>query len=193
MKSIDSVSGNGNEMYKLDQQGGERMSEQNEETVHAIDIAEPVRVDDIASFRAREAGEYEADQQRRKELDCVRSKTLVSAEYLIRREQSKHRFLIGPDLLPKCGRMLITGKSGTGKSMLTLHLAACLASKQAIFGITNTHRDEHYGQPRFPVSDVSAVLYIDYELPQEIRAEKRLRPLAATFPSDLFQQNLFFP
>jgi hypothetical protein len=71
-------------------------------------------------------------------------------------------------------------------------LAACLTSKQPFFGILNNHKDENYGKPKFPISDSSVVLYLDYELPEEIRAEERLKPLVGQFPP-AFRENLFFP
>lgn len=139
-----------------------------------------------------ESQQYYEDAQRMQELAIARAKNLISAGQLVKRERAaQHSFLIGTDLLPKQGRMLITGKSGTGKSTLTLHLAACLASKEAPFGIRITHNGPQRGQPRFPVSDASTILYIDYELPDEIRAEKRIRPLVPRLPK-VFLENLFF-
>ena len=88
--------------------------------------------------------------------------------------------------------MLITGMSGTGKSTLTLILAACLASKRPLFGIIDTHKGVDYGKAKFPISAISSVVYLDYELSDELRAEKRLRPLVDQFPPE-FQENLFFP
>ena len=136
--------------------------------------------------------EYLAEQDRLENISAARTKSVVSVERLIQTMRVERRFLIGPKLFPKHGRMLITGMSGTGKSVLTLYLAACLTTKQPFFGITNTHKDDNYGQPKFPISDSSAVLYLDYELPAEIRAEERLKPLVPQFPKE-FQKNLFFP
>ena len=88
--------------------------------------------------------------------------------------------------------MLITGMSGTGKSTLTLILAACLTSKKPLFGILDTHKGGNYGEPKLPISSPSEVAYLDYELSDAIRVEKRLRPLVDQFPPE-FQTNLFFP
>jgi energy-coupling factor transporter ATP-binding protein EcfA2 len=145
----------------------------------------------------RDPYEYDSEQydeyaQRMKEIVTARAKNLISAARLVQTKHAAERsFLIGPDLLPKQGRMLITGKSGTGKSTLTLHLAACLASKDAPFGLRITHNGPQRGESRFPVSEASTVLYIDYELPGEIRAEKRIKPLIPQLPK-VFLENLFF-
>ena len=138
-----------------------------------------------------EAEEYFAEDHRLESLAVARAKSIVSVRQLVQKPVVERPFLIGPKLFPKHGRMLITGMSGTGKSTLTLYLAACLASKQPFFGILNTHKDEDHGKAKFPISDTSAVLYLDYELPEEIRAQDRLKPLVARFPKEV-QDNLFF-
>ena len=115
---------------------------------------------------------------------------VVSAEELIARPHIEQPFLIGPDLLPQPGRLLITGQAGTGKSFLTLTMASQLASGEPIFGLVRTHKDEHYGEPRFPVARPYNVLYLDYEIPEAIRGELRLKPMAARFRCP---DNLVFP
>lgn len=140
----------------------------------------------------QEAENYVTQEEQSKQLAAARATKVRSVERLVKMPVVERRFLIGPDLLPKQGRMLITGKSGTGKSTLTLILAACLASKTPLFGILNTHKDENYEKPIFPIADASSVLYVDYELPEDIRTEERLRPLLKQFPEE-FQRNLFFP
>lgn len=114
---------------------------------------------------------------------------IVSAEELMERPHMEQSFLIGPNLLPQPGRLLITGQTGTGKSILTLTIASQLASGLPIFGITNTHKDANFGEPRFPVARPYRVLYLDYEIPEAIRGEFRLKPMAARFP---LPQNLTF-
>lgn len=139
-----------------------------------------------------DSNEYYRELELLEKLAAARAANLISAEQLVRQRHDERQFLIGPDLLPKRGRMLITGKSGTGKSALTLRMAACLASKNPLFGILHTHKGEDFEKPRFPISDASVVLYIDYELPDEIRAEKRLKPMMEFCPQEAWR-NLFFP
>jgi KaiC/GvpD/RAD55 family RecA-like ATPase len=146
----------------------------------------------LLSEGEHEAADYSADMASLEDRSTARTRTLNSVQTLLSKPYEGRRFLIGPELLPKGGRMLITGMSGTGKSTLTLILAACLASKTPLFGIIDTHKGANYGEPKFPISDISAVVYLDYELSDELRAEKRLRPFVDQFPPE-FQKNLFFP
>lgn len=147
-------------------------------------------------FIASEVVEGEISPEEPKEVSeevaSARNRLLVSAKELVQTKNVGRQFLIGPDLFPKHGRMLITGKTGTGKSTLTLYMAACLASKAPLFNITHTHNGSNKGLPKFPIMAESAVLYLDYELPPEIRAEKRLKPLASHLPES-FQRRLLFP
>jgi Mrp family chromosome partitioning ATPase len=140
----------------------------------------------------QQAADYAAEIGFLEDVHRARIKALNSVQTLLAKPSKERRFLIGPELLPKSGRMLITGMSGTGKSTLTLILAACLASKRPLFGIIDTHKGANHGEPKFPISDISAVLYLDYELSDDIRAEKRLRLLVDQFPP-AFEENLFFP
>jgi KaiC/GvpD/RAD55 family RecA-like ATPase len=138
------------------------------------------------------AADYYHELDLQDEASKARRRSLNSVQTLLARPYVERGFLIGPDLLPKGGRMLITGMSGTGKSTLTLVLAACLASKKPLFGIVDNHKGNNCGEPKFPISSLSEVAYLDYELSDAIRVEKRLRPLVDQFPPE-FQRNLFFP
>ena len=73
----------------------------------------------------------------------------------------REHFLIGPKLLPIGGRMLLTAETGTGKSALALHIAACIISGKPLFGLRRAKKDEHHGRPCFPVMKTSDVLYLD--------------------------------
>jgi RecA-family ATPase len=87
--------------------------------------------------------------------------------------------------------MLLTGVTGAGKSGMALHIAACLASKTPLLNLVHRHKGPEYGEPVFPVTEPSTVLYIDYELPHSIRAEKRLIPLSKSFEKK-FGHRLYF-
>jgi hypothetical protein len=163
-------------------------NEMNEEALNDIPSSEEAYL----AHLEQEAEDYAAEVEQSKQLAEARATKVRSVAQLIKKPVVERRFLIGPNLLPKQGRMLITGKSGTGKSTLTLILAACLTSKTPLFGIMNTHKGEDYGKPIFPIADASSILYVDYELPEDIRTEERLRPLLEQFPEE-FQRNLFFP
>jgi RecA-family ATPase len=172
---------------------------QQEEVSNEVNAEGPAHSQDIPSSEEsyiaqveHEADDYAAAEEQSKQLVAARASKVRSVAHLMKKPVVERRFLIGPDLLPKQGRMLITGKSGTGKSTLTLIIAASLASKTALFGIFNRHKDEDFGKPIFPIADASSVLYVDYELPEDIRTEERLRPLLGQFPEE-FQRNLFFP
>lgn len=144
----------------------------------------------------RDASDHDEEIRRSEMRENMRAAKLWSVGELLRNAVFERQFLIGPSLLPKHGRMLITGMSGTGKSTLTLYLAACLASRAPLFGITNRHKGADFGKPIFPIEDASTVLYIDYELPDDIRTHARLRPLMEQFPETQrndIQEKLFFP
>jgi len=140
--------------------------------------------------------ELDAEEYRREEAKYAatqegRNRRLFSTRSLLKRNWEPQSFLIGPRLLPKHGRMLITGTTGTGKSTLTLNLAASLATGSPMFGIKNLHKGAEYQQPTFLISGRSTVLYIDYEVPHNIRTLSRLAPLVEHFP-DCAKDNLFF-
>ena len=139
----------------------------------------------------RASEDYFAEEAVLEARSIARATALSSVKVLLGKPYARRGFLIGPDLLPKGGRMLITGMSGTGNT-LTLILAACLTSKKPLFGILDTHKGGNYGEPKLPISSPSEVAYLDYELSDAIRVEKRLRPLVDQFPPE-FQTNLFFP
>jgi RecA-family ATPase len=88
--------------------------------------------------------------------------------------------------------MLITAETGTGKSALALHIAACIITGSPLFGLLRAKKDENYGNPYFPVIAPTDVLYLDFELPEHIRWQERLRPLKKQFSVD-FLKNLYFP
>jgi RecA-family ATPase len=153
-----------------------------------LDIADPDQLaeEEYEEYVAEEA-EHDAIQERRKQL-------LFSTRTLLERKWEPQNFLIGPKLLPKRGKMLISGVTGTGKSVVALNLAASLASGTPMFGIVNLHKDANKGNPTFPIPGTSTVLYVDYEVPHAIRTLDRLEPLVDHFgdKGDQVKDNLFF-
>jgi hypothetical protein len=102
------------------------------------------------------------------------------------------RYLIGPKLLPKGGRMLLTAENGTGKSALALNIVASIITGKGLFGFTHTHKDKDYGKDLFPTAAHQTCLYIDYEIPAANRKEERLLPLTKVFGTK-FADSVFFP
>lgn len=163
------------------------------EDSHGTDLDMELTQEDMLLLeQEQQTADFRAETAFLEDVHMPRTKALNSVQTLLSKPYVGRGFLIGPDLLPEGGRMLITGMSGTGKSTLTLILAACLASKRPLFSIIDTHKGVNYGEPKFQISHISVVVYLDYELSDEIRAEKRLRPLVQEFPPE-FQENLFFP
>lgn len=128
------------------------------------------------------------------ELRRTRAKSLVDVAALTRADYPAPKFMVGARLLPEKGKLLLTGKTGTGKSIIALHLAAALATGKPFLGLTQTHKGPEYGRPKFPVLRPYVVVYVDYELPHAIRAEERLKPLARIYetPEGLLGANLMF-
>jgi AAA domain-containing protein len=104
----------------------------------------------------------------------------------------QEKFLIGPKLLPLGGRMLITAETGTGKSALALHTAACIITGKPLFGLVRAKKDANQGKPYFPVMSRTDVLCLDFELPESVRWEQRLSPLTNEFGND-FLKHIYFP
>ena len=116
---------------------------------------------------------------------------LITAQEILDTPYPEMQFLLGPNLLPKSGRMLLTAENGTGKSAIGLYTAVCTILGLPWFGFTNTHKGEDYGKSTFPVAGGNKVLYIDYEVPHAIRKTLRLKPLVQQFGSS-FLPNLSF-
>lgn len=112
------------------------------------------------------------------ELHKARHK-FVSSSRILTREYPDMDYLIGPNILPKLGRLLITAETGVGKSALSLHIGACLATASPLFGLIH-RRNDNYGEPVFPVAKQSYVAYLDYEIPEHQR-KARLKPLHDRF------------
>lgn len=142
-----------------------------------------------------EAKEYLAEAALDESYAKARSThpALISADMMMKKPYPAQRYLIGPKLLPKGGRMLLTAQNGTGKSALSLYMAACMITGTPLFGFTETSKGkETYGQPLFPTIKGQSCLYIDYEIPEANRKEERIKPLTKIFGDD-FVKNLHFP
>ena len=116
---------------------------------------------------------------------------ITGAEMSVKTYKQDH-FLIGPRLLPVGGRMLITAETGTGKSALALHIAACIITGKPLFGLLRAKKDADHGKPCFPVLSPTNVLFLDFELPEHIRWQERLRPLTNQFGTG-FLKDIYFP
>lgn len=121
-----------------------------------------------------------------------RPEATFSTHDLLDKPKGIHRFLINPKLLPEGGHMLLTGRSGEGKSIIMLHIAAALATGSPLFGLISRRKTSDYGKPRFPTLMPRVVLYVDYELPHAIRTDERLRKLALLYPPLELGSNLLF-
>lgn len=117
---------------------------------------------------------------------------LISGAAMLAKSYPTQRYLIGPSLLPKSGKMLLTAENGTGKSCLCLHIAACLITGRPLFGFTHLRKDQNYGKPVFPTTANNSVIYLDYETSEAIRTTERIIPLTKIF-GERFVGNLFFP
>lgn len=185
-------------------QGEERtMNEKYELAARAVEPELAAPIEDTSEVGLEQsdpyelqAEEYQEQQAKDAAIQDSRSRQLFSARTLLKTAWQPQSFLIGPRLLPKHGRMLITGTTGTGKSALALHLAASLATGSPMFGILNLHKGDEYQQAKFPIFGKSTVLYMDYEIPHNIRTLDRLTPLVKHFPEGQFREalldNLFF-
>ncbi len=119
-------------------------------------------------------------------------KEVISGAQMANKSYRREQFLIGPKLLPVGGRMLITAETGTGKSALALHIAACIITGKPLFGLLRAKKDVDHGKPYFPVIKPCDVFYLDFELPEQIRWNERLYPLTREFGTD-FLKRIYFP
>jgi RecA-family ATPase len=83
---------------------------------------------------------------------------LISASEMLLKSYPGEHYIIGPKLLPKGGKMLLTAEAGTGKSAIAMHIAACLATGTPLFGLTRRKKDANFGKPVFLVSKPYRVL-----------------------------------
>jgi hypothetical protein len=135
----------------------------------------------------------EAIEQEQSKLQAILSDpALINGFTMSKKTYEKQQFLIGPGLLPKSGRMLLTAENGTGKSAIAMYIAACVITGTPLFGFKKTHKDKDFGNPVFPTEKVKRVLYLDYEIPEGLRWEERIKPLVETF-GEKFINELFFP
>jgi len=127
-------------------------------------------------------------------LEETRRRNLITAEEMSKRRYSEQSFLIGPNLLPKAGKLLITAATGTGKSSISLYISACLATGTPLFDLKHkSKKDNRFGKPFFEVPGKSFVCYLDYEIPEALRQKLRLEPLSNSFKDESFRRNIAFP
>jgi len=142
------------------------------------------RIDENADTTSQSANKDEARIRAMRDL-------ITGAQMSVKIYPPEH-FLIGPKLLPFGGRMLLTAETGTGKSAIALHIAACIITGSPLFGLLRARKDANHGQPFFPIIKPTDVLYLDFELPEHIRWEQRLRPLSKHFGTN-FLDRIYFP
>lgn len=118
-------------------------------------------------------------EQEHAELAHAR-RDFVPSSRILNKTYPGMEYLIGPNVLPKKGKLLITAETGVGKSYIALHMAACLATGTALFGLKHNRHDENFGKPVFPVPKSVYVTYLDYEIPEHLRKD-RLKPLQERF------------
>lgn len=151
----------------------------NDENLELPEVdAEPLPVDE-ESLEAAYAEEEARLEQEQEELEHHRRRSLVTAQEILNRKYPEEQYLIGPNILPRKGKMLITAETGVGKSYIALHIAACLATATPLFNLIH-RRNENFGEALFPVTHKHYVAYLDYEIPEQQR-QSRLRPLAEQF------------
>jgi hypothetical protein len=127
-------------------------------------------------------------------LDDTRRRYLITAEQMSKKRYAEQSFLIGPNLLPRAGKLLITAPTGTGKSAIALYISACLATATSLFGLKHkSKKDDNYGKPFFDVPEKSFVCYLDYEISEALRQKLRLEPLSNSFEDKSFLGNIAFP
>ena len=162
----------------------------------------PISLDCIEDAEAQQyGGEQRTDAEiqyeehlRGEALEEARRQNLITAEEMSKKWYSKQSFLIGPNLLPKAGKLLITAATGTGKSSISLYISACLATGTPLFDLRHkSKKDDRYGKPFFEVPEKSFVCYLDYEIPEALRQKLRLEPLANSFKDKNFRRNIAFP
>lgn len=164
----------------------------NDENLELPEVdAEPLPVDE-ESLEAAYAEEEARLEQEQEELEHHRRK-YIPASTILKRNYPDMDYLIGPNILPSRGKLLITAETGVGKSYIALHMAACLATGAPLFGLTHNRHDERFGQSVFPVKKSSYVAYLDYEIPEHQRKE-RLTKLHEQFTANEkdFQHRLVF-
>lgn len=161
----------------------------------AYDAEQEARVSNITDPEQEEAEEIIAENAREEHYVGVRQShaALISGAVMMSKPYPAQRYLIGPKLLPKGGRMLLTAQNGTGKSALALYMAACMITGKPLFGFTERSKGRAtYGEPVFPTLKGQSCIYIDYEIPEANRKEERLKPLTKIFGTD-FVKSLHFP
>lgn len=129
-----------------------------------------------AEAAAEDLARHEQEQE---DLYKARRK-FISADTIHARTYPGMEYVIGPNILPKRGKLLITAETGVGKSALSLHIAACLATARPLFGLIHRRKDEHYGEAVFPVTRKHYTAYLDYEIPEHQR-KLRIDPLFEQF------------
>src|SRR5215467_15049492 len=91
-------------------------------------------VKDAAFIESIEAGQREMNV----------AKQVVSATEMATRDYPDQSFLIGPALLPRGGRLLLTGTTGLGKSAFTMHICSCLTTGRPLFDLKHKRHDENH-------------------------------------------------
>lgn len=162
-----------------------------DENLELPEVEATIEVDE-ESLDAAYAEEEARQLHEEEELQHHRRR-YVPASAILKRNYPDMEYLIGPNILPSRGKLLITAETGVGKSYIALHMAACLATGSPLFGLTHNRHDERFGQPVFPVKKSSYVAYLDYEIPEHQRKE-RLTRLHEQFTSTNkdFQHRLVF-
>jgi len=162
------------------------------EPANQREAAEPAgeHVSEEPEFSSEAEWDY-ARYEEEMALEHQRHRSLLYSSTMRNKNYPNQSFLIGQDLLPKSGRMLLTAENGTGKSAVALYIAACLATGQPLFGLVRKKKDKDFGKPVFPTYGKSFVAYVDYEIPESIRELKRLTPLRKSFKHDFDDQIAF--
>lgn len=162
------------------------------EHVASEEVTAPPITEAPASSEAQDHSVPESAQEEPQTDDALKARELITGTQMANKSYRQERFLIGPKLLPVGGRMLITAETGTGKSALALHIAACIITGKPLFGLLRAKKDKDRGKAFFPVVSPTDVLYLDFELPEHIRWHERLHPLTKEFGVD-FLSEICFP
>ena len=72
--------------------------------------------------------------------------------------------LIGQGLLPERGILLLTGRTGIGKSLVAFDICFSLILEEPLFKAYRKKHDTDQGKPIFPVHRSCKILYLDGEL-----------------------------
>lgn len=88
---------------------------------------------------------------------------LYKADDLRRNPPKPIPSIVGKGLFPECGTWLITGITGSGKSLLAFDICLSLVLQQPLF---RAFRKKHgqQGKPYFPVHRPCKILYLDNEI-----------------------------